>query len=142
MDIQLKQEIDLGSFNAAVRRKALSELHRLLLSGEVAATPEFPVVNLHCHTFFSFNAYGYSPTALAWLARSRGYQYLGIVDFDVLDGVDEFLDACELLDVRGSAGIETRVFLPEFARRWGLRQVPGGSWTEGEPRPVVCFVEV
>ncbi len=55
--------------------------------------------------------------ALAWLARRRGFRLLGIVDFDVLDGVDEFLDACELLGVRGSAGIETRVFVPEFAAR-------------------------
>ena len=52
------------------------------------------VANMHCHTFFSFNAYGYSPTSLAWLARQRGYKLMGIVDFDVLDGVDEFLDAC------------------------------------------------
>jgi len=42
---------------------------------------------------------------------------LGIVDFDVLDGVDEFLNACERIGVRGSAGVETRVYLPEFAAR-------------------------
>jgi hypothetical protein len=42
---------------------------------------------------------------------------MGIVDFDALDGVDEFLDACQLLGVRGSAGIETRVHIPEFAAR-------------------------
>ena len=75
------------------------------------------MANMHCHTFFSFNAYGHSPTSLAWLARRRGFKLMGIVDFDVLDGVDEFLDACEVVGVRGSAGIETRVFLPEFATR-------------------------
>jgi len=75
------------------------------------------VVNMHCHTFFSFNAYGHSPSSLAWLARRRGFKLMGIVDFDVLDGVDEFLDACEAIEVRGSAGIETRVFIPEFATR-------------------------
>ncbi len=79
--------------------------------------PEADVANMHCHTFFSFNAYNYSPTALAWLAKRRGFKLMGIVDFDVLDGVDEFLDACEALGVRGSAGIETRVFIPEFATR-------------------------
>jgi hypothetical protein len=42
---------------------------------------------------------------------------MGIVDFDVLDGVDEFLDACNVLALRGSAGIETRVFIPEYADR-------------------------
>ena len=75
------------------------------------------MVNLHCHTFFSFNAYGHSPISLAWLARRRGFKAIGIVDFDVLDAVDEFLDACELIEVRGSAGIETRVYIPEFGTR-------------------------
>lgn len=72
---------------------------------------------MHCHTFFSYNAYGHSPSSLAWLAKKNGYAAIGIVDFDVLDAVDEFLDACELLGVRGSAGIETRVYVPEFATR-------------------------
>ncbi len=85
--------------------------------GQVALQPERAAVNMHCHTFFSYNAYGYSPSALAWLARKNGYAAIGIVDFDVLDAVDEFLDACELLGVRGSAGLETRVFLPEFSTR-------------------------
>jgi hypothetical protein len=59
------------------------------------------VVNMHCHTFFSYNAYGHSPSSLAWLAKKNGYAWpSGIVDFDVLDAVDEFLDAC---DVAGRA---------------------------------------
>ena len=79
--------------------------------------PEKPIVNMHCHTFFSFNAYGHSPTSLAWLAKKTGFRAIGIVDFDVLDGVEEFLGACEVAGVRGSAGVETRVFIPEFATR-------------------------
>ena len=72
---------------------------------------------MHCHTFFSFNAYGHSPSSLAWLAKRRGFKAIGIVDFDVLDAVEEFLTACDLVGVRGSAGLETRVFVPEFATR-------------------------
>jgi len=72
---------------------------------------------MHCHTFFSFNAYGHSPTSLAWLAKQRGFRAVGIVDFDVLDGVDEFLAACDMVGVRGSVGVETRVYIPEFATR-------------------------
>ena len=83
----------------------------------MALEPETGVANMHCHTFFSFNAYGHSPTSLAWQARRRGFRLMGIVDFDVLDGVDEFLDACDTVGVRGSAGMETRVFVPEFATR-------------------------
>jgi hypothetical protein len=89
----------------------------LARQGAVALEREAEVANMHCHTFFSFNAYGHSPSSLAWLARRRGFKLMGGVEFDVLDGVDEFLDACELVGVRGSAGIETRVFLPEFATR-------------------------
>ena len=95
----------------------MAELVALAERGEAPCEPVKDVVNLHCHTFFSFNAYGHSPTSLAWLAKKRGFAAVGIVDFDVLDAVDEFLAACDLAGVRGSAGIETRVFIPEFATR-------------------------
>jgi hypothetical protein len=96
---------------------ALTELAALAAAGQIELAAEQPAVNMHCHTFFSFNAYGYSPAGLAWLAQKRGWQAAGIVDFDVLDAVEEFLDACEIAGVRGSAGIETRVFIPQFAAR-------------------------
>jgi len=102
---------------APVRAQALADLIGAARQAEAPRPAEAAVVNLHCHTFFSFNAYGYSPTGLAWLARQRGFRALGIVDFDVFDGVDEFLEACEAVEVRGSAGLETRTFLPEFATR-------------------------
>ena len=97
--------------------QALAELVAAAERGAVACAAEQAAVNMHCHTFFSFNAYGHSPASLAWLAKKRGFAAIGIVDFDVLDAVDEFLAACDLAGVRGSAGIETRVFIPEFAAR-------------------------
>lgn len=110
-ELQLEQA--LNHFDPVVRRTALKQL--------LENHPEPPVwrgvANMHCHTFFSFNAYGYSPTGLAWLARREGIDLMGIVDFDVLDAVSEFLDACDQVGVRGSAGIETRVYAPEFAQR-------------------------
>jgi len=108
-------EAKLKDFDLDVRASGLEELISLVQQGVVPLEPEAEVANMHCHTFFSFNAYGHSPTSLAWLAKRRGIRLIGIVDFDVLDGVDEFLDACEWVGVRGSAGIETRVFLPEFS---------------------------
>jgi hypothetical protein len=72
-------------------------------------------VNLHCHTFFSYNSYGYSPSKFAWLARKVGLAVAGIVDFDVLDGLDEFLYAGKIIGLKTVVGIETRVFIPEFA---------------------------
>ena len=110
-------EAQLSDFDPEVRRRALVDLAALAARGEIRLPPEADVANMHCHTFFSFNAYGYSPRGLAWLAKRHGYRLLGTMDFDVLDAVDEFLDACELLGVRGSAGIETRVVIPEFATR-------------------------
>lgn len=118
MNTQLDSlETQLNDFDLARRTVALRELLDLADQGAVDIAPPAEVANMHCHTFFSYNAYGYSPTALAWLAKKSGYAYMGIVDFDVLDGVEEFLAACDLAGVRGSAGMETRVFIPEFAAR-------------------------
>jgi hypothetical protein len=105
-------EAQLNDFRQPLRSHALN---KLMERKPDAPAPE-EVANMHCHTFFSFNAYSHSPSSLAWLGRQRGYQLMGIVDFDVLDGVDEFLAACDLTGVRGSAGIETRVYVPEFAQ--------------------------
>jgi hypothetical protein len=110
-------EANLNDFSPAVRNQALVELEDRACRGAVPLESVAEIANLHCHTFFSFNAYGYSPSGLAWLAKRRGFKLMGIVDFDILDGVDEFLSACELIGVRGSAGMETRVYIPEFATR-------------------------
>ncbi len=106
-------EAQLNDFRAPLRERALENLLARVPAPE---TPWDEVANMHCHTFFSFNAYGHSPTSLAWLGRQERFRLMGIVDFDVLDGVDEWLAACDKTGVRGSAGIETRVYLPEFAQ--------------------------
>jgi len=110
-------ESRLNDFDPAVRWKALADLADRVDRGACRAAPEAFSANMHCHTFFSYNISGHSPSSLAWLAKKNGIRLMGIVDFDVLDGVDEFLNACDRLGVRGSAGMETRVFLPEFASR-------------------------
>jgi hypothetical protein len=106
-------ELQLNDFSPTKRAQALEAL----IAAGVRPAGEQETVNLHCHTFFSFNAYGYSPIALAWLAKQKGFKALGIVDFDVLDGVEEFLNACEHLALRGSAGMETRVYIQDFSKR-------------------------
>lgn len=104
----------LNSFDGSIRSERLRQLSAC--EGE-SLPPQGGAFNMHAHSFFSFNGYGYSPSALAWEGRKRGLSAMGIVDFDVLDGVDEFLGACRLLNLRACAGIETRVFIPEFATR-------------------------
>lgn len=86
-------------------------------AGEINLPAPGTDVNLHCHTFFSYNTYGYSPTKFAWLARKKGLAVAGVVDFDVLDALKEFLEAARLLGLKGCAGLETRVFVPEFSDR-------------------------
>ena len=110
-------EKQLNDFSLDARMDALAQLVGLAREGAITLAPEANAVNLHCHTFFSYNAYGYSPAGLAWLAKKSGFQAIGTVDFDVLDAVDEFMAACELAGVRGSCGLETRTYVPEFAAR-------------------------
>ena len=108
-------ELELNSFDPATRTAALATLTSRARQEAIPPCTETGAVNMHCHSFFSFNAFGHSPSSLAWLGRQHGFAMMGIVDFDVLDGVDEFLTACELSGIGGSAGIETRVFVPEYA---------------------------
>ena len=112
---QLEQQLD--SFDATKRQQALSALCEKITSGHIDAPEPGDFVNLHCHTFFSYNAYGYSPSKFAWLARQAGLAVVGTVDFDVLDALDEFRQACKLLGLKGCSGLETRVYVPEFATR-------------------------
>ncbi|MHB1294453.1 MAG: hypothetical protein ACYC4R_05605 [Anaerolineae bacterium] len=103
----------LSDLSLDVRKKALEEVLRD--PGAQRGAPQEHLLNLHCHTFFSYNGYGYSPAALAWLAWSQGWHAVGTVDFDVLDHVEETLQACDQLAVRGVAGVETRTYFREFA---------------------------
>lgn len=110
-DCVREMETALDDFDPAVRRGALEKLHSL----NVPAADPGENVNLHTHTFFSYNASGWSPSRFAWEAHRAGLQAAGIIDFDVLDGMEEFLSACELLGLRGTGGIEVRAFLKEFS---------------------------
>ena len=102
----------LDSFDLATRFEALGKY--MVQLG--CAFPDSPTKhNMHGHTFFSFNCLGWSPTHYALASKLLGFRYTGMVDFDVLDGVDEFRYACKLLGVQGVCGMETRVYIPEMA---------------------------
>ncbi|HAH87532.1 MAG TPA: hypothetical protein DCL60_09205, partial [Armatimonadetes bacterium] len=87
----------LDSFDAGTRRQALRDILGMVESGGISIPPAKAESNLHYHTFFSFNANGWSPSRIAWESLKYGLEISGIVDFDVLDGMDEFLDVGELL---------------------------------------------
>jgi hypothetical protein len=115
MTESLEQQLD--SFDPGQRREALSSLWRQVQDGKLALLQPGTNVNLHAHTFFSYNAYGYSPSKYAWLARKAGLAVAGIVDFDVLDALEEFLEAGRLMGLKTCVSLESRVFVPEFATR-------------------------
>lgn len=110
-------EKQLDSFDPAQRRAALLTLLQRSRAGGSALPEPGTEVNLHAHTFFSYNAYGYSPSKYAWLARKAGLAVAGVVDFDVLDALEEFLEAGQLAGLKTCVSLESRVFVPEFATR-------------------------
>jgi len=64
-----KLEQKLDSFNLTERKEALAALCEKVKTGEIILQQTGKEVNLHSHTFFSYNCYGYSPSKFAWLAR-------------------------------------------------------------------------
>lgn len=103
----------LDDFDLLVRRRAL--LHCAWVGAAVSDRFAAGWVNLHMHSFFSFNSENWSPSHLAWRACEAGLAVAGLVDFDVLDGVEEFLAAGQNLGLRTCVGIESRVFVEAFA---------------------------
>ena len=100
----------LSDFSEDVRESTLKQL--------VAATL-FPKTgtdfNMHCHSFFSYNADGWSPSRVAFECRNRGLCAAALCDFDVLDGLEEFLAAGRLLALRSAVHLETRAYVRELA---------------------------
>ncbi len=113
--MQESLEKNLASIRVEERKEAFRKLVERASSGDISLPEPGRAFNLHCHSFFSFNGYGYTPVGLAWCGRKLGLIAMALVDFDVLDGVDEFLEAAQLVGLRAGAGMETRVFVPEFA---------------------------
>jgi hypothetical protein len=105
----LEQELD--SFQTEERRAALTAL----AGANQGSQAQGDNVNMHCHSFFSFNARGFSPSRIAWEARREGWYAAGLCDFDVLDGLEEFLAAGRLLGLRVTVNLETRAYLREYA---------------------------
>jgi len=108
-------EEQLNDFSPSIRRDALIQLSQQAARGEIPLPDPRPEVNIHFHSFFSFNSGGWSPSRIAWEARKYGLEVAGIVDFDVLEGMEEFLEAGDLLALKTVVGLETRVFVPEYA---------------------------
>lgn len=107
-------EKQLDNFSEDDRKTAFLALMERLRAGHIAP-PLHPFrMNLHYHSFFSFNALGYSPLHIVWRAKKEGLGMAGGVDFDVLDAVEELFWGALEAELPVVAGMETRIFLPEF----------------------------
>jgi hypothetical protein len=109
-----KKDLDekLNDFDPAKRRWALEELVRNY--GDTLPLPGHNV-NMHFHSFFSYNSRWYSPSRIAWESRKAGLYAAALCDFDVLDGQEEFIDAGYILSLRTAVHIETRAYMHEYA---------------------------
>jgi hypothetical protein len=121
-------EQQLNSFKPADRQQALREI---LQQGRLP-DKQTENVNLHLHSFLSFNSEGWSPTRIAWESKKAGLYATGIIDFDVLDGQEEFYQAGELLGLRTTVNLETRSYLKEYAdKELDSPGEPGVSYVMG-----------
>ncbi len=111
----LDSESKLNSFDIEERYSALEQLLR-----ESGAPPDRgpdnELFNMHSHSFFSYNSKGYSPSRIAWEARKAGLYAAGLCDFDVLDGLEEFIRVGMLAGVRTAVHLETRAFFNEYSQ--------------------------
>lgn len=107
---------NIDSFDKSLRQKAFKARVENL-DRSIPSQLEKEIFNLHMHTFFSYNAYGYSPLHIALLAREKSFSLAGVVDFDVLDALEEFTEAGRALGLKTCVGVESRVFVPEFSTR-------------------------
>lgn len=106
-------EKNLSSFKTKERMAALTQVKKLLSLNK----KEQQNVNMHFHSFNSYNAQFWSPVRIAWEAKKNALYASGIIDFDVLSGLEEFFEMGEILGLRTSVGIETRAFLNEYAHK-------------------------
>ncbi|NMA21402.1 MAG: hypothetical protein GX927_12565 [Lentisphaerae bacterium] len=100
----------LSDFDPAVRRTALEAL-----AARTVFPPESQDMNMHIHTFFSYNGEGWSPSRIAFEMKKLGMYSAAICDFDVLQGLEEFFAAADLLRLRSAVAFESRVFFQEYA---------------------------
>jgi hypothetical protein len=111
MDSEVLLLEKMDSFDLGQRMNAL----RQSVAEWGAFPPEGNNVNMHIHSFLSYNSHQYSPAHIAWQARKAGLYAAAICDFDVLDGLEEFYEAALIVGLRASVHLETRSFIEEMA---------------------------
>jgi len=110
----------LNSHSKNSRISALLETLSYEKESDVKVVPRENDANNHIHTTYSFSPY--SPTAAAYEAYKSGLKTCGIMDHDTLAGAEEFSQACKVLNIGYTCGVEMRVkFNPG---QWGRMNHP------------------
>lgn len=98
------------------KRRFMREQALCTLAKKGGFPEEGKLFNMHLHTFFSYNGEDWSPSRIAYEMKMRGMYAAAICDFDVLQGLDEFLAASDILGLRAAVAMESRVFFKEYAK--------------------------
>lgn len=105
----------LSDFNEETRRKCLEKISGLIKEGNIQRNSDLkPWINLHIHTFHSYNYNNWSPSRIIFEGWKVGLKYIGTVDFDTLAAVEETGIAGKLLGIGAVGGLESRVFIDEM----------------------------
>ena len=108
----------LSDFDYEKRMGALDTVSKLIKNGTITKyNQQFPYDNMHIHSFHSFNYKNWSPSRIILEAYRYGLKHTGIVDFDTLAALEETLTASKLIGVPSLGGLETRVYISQFADR-------------------------
>ena len=108
----------LLDFDLKKRIVSLHKIARLVKKGELnRGMPEKSLLNMHLHTFHSFNYLNWSPSRILLEGFLKGLKYMGIVDFDTTAATEETWLASEIFAIPTLSGFETRVFVKEFQDR-------------------------
>jgi len=112
----MNKEIEekLLSFDYEERKKGIYILKEKMEKEEIKKLKNSSYLNLHIHSFHSFNYKNWSPSRIVFEGWRQNLNYTGVVDFDTLIATEETLLAGEILNVKVVCGFESRVFLPEL----------------------------
>lgn len=92
--------------NGATAEERLAALRELVEKQTDKPVRRDNDANNHIHTIYSFSPY--SPTKAAYMAYTAGLTSAGIMDHDSLSGVAEFKEACKILGLGSTCGVEVR----------------------------------
>lgn len=103
-----------NKLNGGTARSRLSALSALVEECPRKCVRENDANN-HIHTIYSFSPY--SPTKAAYMAYLAGLTSAGIMDHDSISGAKEFIEACKILGLGSTCGVEVRAHFNK--RHWG-----------------------